>query len=72
MIRSAVGLAFAAALLPVLYYGWPYAQGLMRQPWARQAYVADLRIIVGVVLVFALLWLAEKLWAWLDRKLFGH
>lgn len=72
MIRTAAGLAFAAALLPALYYGWPYAQGLMRQPWARQTYVADVRIIVGVVLVFALLWLAEKLWAWLDRKLFGH
>ncbi len=71
MIRTVTGFLFAAALLPALYYGWPYVQGLLRQRWARDAYLSDVRIILGVVLVFALLWLAEKLWTWLDTRLFA-
>ena len=71
MIRTVVGLLYAGALLPGLYYGWPYVQELMRQRWARDAYISDIRMILGVVLVFAVLWLAEKLWTWLDRRLFA-
>ena len=70
MIRTVVGLLFAGAVLAALYYGWPYVQGLMRQGWARDAYISDVRIVLGVVLVFALLWVAEKLWSWLDGLLF--
>ena len=71
MIRTLIGLIYAGALVPALYYGWPYAQSLMRQRWARDAYISDIRIILGVVLVFAVLWLAEKLWTWIDGRVFA-
>lgn len=57
VIRGLIGLAYAAALIPVIYYGWGWVKAALGGTW-----LGDLRIVLGVVALFALLWGAERLW----------
>lgn len=57
-VRGLAGLAYAAVLIPIACYGWEGVKAALSGTW-----LGDLRIVLGVVALFALLWVAERVWA---------
>lgn len=69
MVHRLLGLLFAAAVGAALWYGWPELTGLLREEWARSLDLDEIRLLIGVAAVFAVLALAERIWALISRLL---
>lgn len=63
ILRRCIGLAVAAALCALIWYGYGELTLLRQTVWW------DLRYIVFTVAVFAMLSLAQRLWTFVARRL---
>ena len=69
MVHRLLGLLFAAGVGAALWFGWPALDGLLRRGWARSLDLDEIRLLIGVVAVFAVLALAERIWVLISRRL---
>lgn len=63
-VRGALGLAYAATLIPLAYWGWGRVGAILAGTW-----LDDLRIVLGAAALFVLLWAAERLWTAIAARL---
>lgn len=62
-IKRIAGLAFGIGVGAGLYFAWPSFWALIRNPW-----VGDLMFPIMLVYAIGGLWLAEKIWGFVDAK----
>ncbi len=62
MTYRLVGMVFAIAVAAGLYYGWPTFWS-----WVRHPFTGDLRYPIMLIYTVGGLWIAEKVWGFVDR-----
>lgn len=65
-LRLLIGFAFAGGIGVLLYFGWFWVHRDIRG-----TVLQDFQIVSGLVFVFAVLWIADKIWDLLNGWLGG-